>query len=103
MKQCWTEGDLRAWLDGELPPAASEQVSTHLRECYGCETLRQELADRAARVARVISALPAVDPMPVVLRMPALKPARSIAYWAVPMGAIAATLLIALLFWSTRA
>jgi len=58
MKDCWPEGSLRAYYDGELPPADRERISAHLAECPDCEALADELAGRAARVAALMSALP---------------------------------------------
>jgi len=57
MKQCWPEGALRAYLDGELPPQAMESVTAHLSECAACERLRVELAARAGHVAGLIGTL----------------------------------------------
>src|ERR1039458_4859137 len=57
MSNCWSEGDLRASLDGELEAASAERLTAHLTECAACEATRQALANRAARVSRLVSAL----------------------------------------------
>src|SRR5216683_4260232 len=58
MRECWPEGSLRAYHDGELLPAEMERVSAHLAECPDCEALADEVAGRAARVAALLGALP---------------------------------------------
>ena len=49
MKECWAEGNLRAYHDGELLSAEMERVAAHLAECPHCEALADEVAGRAAR------------------------------------------------------
>ncbi len=95
------EGDLRAWLDSELPPAEVASVTTHLNECAACVALRDELFARASRVANAMSIL-ALTEMPVQFTAPviAMRPVRSIWRWAMPVAALAASLLIAMFLWS---
>jgi anti-sigma factor RsiW len=57
MKQCWTEGDLRAYLDRELPGPDRERVASHLAVCGECDARYREIAARAERVATALSAL----------------------------------------------
>jgi len=57
MKQCWPEGALRAYLDGELSPEDRQSVTAHLEECGVCERLHKELAARAERVSDWLGAL----------------------------------------------
>ena len=57
MKECWPEGALRAYLDGELAPAEMQAVAAHLTECTGCERVHAELAGRAGYVAGLMGTL----------------------------------------------
>src|SRR5204862_5346173 len=36
MKECWTDGDLRAYLDRELPGPERDRVAEHLAQCAAC-------------------------------------------------------------------
>jgi anti-sigma factor RsiW len=58
MTQCWPEGALRAYLDGELPTEDMQQVAAHLGECRVCDGLCRELAARAAHVSALMELLP---------------------------------------------
>lgn len=65
----WQEGELRAYLDGELPAGDMERLAAHLQECAACGGLCAELQGRAAWVSAALGALPVQEP---VLRMPRL-------------------------------
>lgn len=97
---CCSEGDLRTWLDGELDVAAAEQVAAHLAQCPACEAMRQELAARAMRVADLMAdlALPASVPMP--RRQP--ERSRSTWRWVVPVAALAAAVILAVMVFPNR-
>jgi len=99
MTQCWSEGELRAWLDGELPARDMECVAVHLKECAACEALRAGLEGRAARVGTLLAALPKPEP---VTRLPRLTP-RSQSYWPWAAVAVAAAMAIAFLLLPKRA
>ena len=58
MTQCWPEGALRAYLDGELPSEDMERVAAHLKDCTECDGLCTELAARAAHVSALMELLP---------------------------------------------
>jgi hypothetical protein len=58
MTQCWPEGSLRAYLDGELPTEDMQQVAAHLGKCRACDGLCRELAARAAHVSALLDLLP---------------------------------------------
>ena len=58
MTQCWPEGALRAYLDGELPTGDMQQVAAHLGECRVCDGLCRELAARVAHVSALMELLP---------------------------------------------
>jgi hypothetical protein len=61
MTNCYDEGQLRAYLDGELPPAERAALSTHMAGCSAC----QGQLDRQRLVAaRVRSLLPAPSATP---------------------------------------
>ena len=94
MRQCWSEGALRAYLDRELPPEDLARVAAHLGECPQCEALRAELAGRAARVSGFMNVLPEpgrVTSLPLITRQP-----RTAWPWAAA-AAVAAALAIAFL------
>jgi hypothetical protein len=57
MKECWSEGDLRAYLDRELPPEQMERAAAHLAECAECGARREALSGRAARISQWMDAL----------------------------------------------
>ena len=68
MSRCWSEGELRAHLDGELAGDEIEAVSQHLRECEACTALFEDLSGRAAQVSVWMAALesiPAMEPIPL--------------------------------------
>jgi hypothetical protein len=72
MRQCWSEGELRAYLDRELPPGDLQRAAAHLRECTACDGLCRELAARAAHVAALVDLLPELEAetLAIPLRIP---------------------------------
>jgi hypothetical protein len=66
MKPCWPEGELRAYLDGELPAEQMRSVAAHLEECPACSRLHAELSARASYVGGLLDALtvPVAQPAP---------------------------------------
>jgi hypothetical protein len=52
MKNCWQDGELRAYFDGESE--AAEEIAAHLTECAGCEGRYRELSERATRVSGLL-------------------------------------------------
>ena len=91
MRQCWSEGALRAYLDRELPPQDMERVAAHLGECPVCEASCAELAGRAARVSVMMGALPEpgrVAALPLITRQPRMA-------WPWVAAALAAAVLMA--------
>jgi anti-sigma factor RsiW len=58
MTQCWPEGALRAYLDGELPADDMQRVAAHLGDCTACDGLCTELSARAAHVSALLELLP---------------------------------------------
>jgi hypothetical protein len=56
MMNCYDEGQLRAYLDGELPPFERAALGAHLAGCSAC---REQLGRQRALAARVRSLLPA--------------------------------------------
>jgi Putative zinc-finger len=89
MSQCWSEGELRAYLDGELPARDVERVAAHLKDCQACGPVCAELAGRAARIASLLELLP--EPLPPV-KMPAIPRSAGRAGRWVAVGAVAAAL-----------
>ena len=91
MKECWSEGELRAYLDRELPPEDMERVAAHLEVCSECGDLWAELAGRAARVAALMNALPEPDRTVSIGRVP--RRAKAATWrWAGAAAALAAGL-----------
>src|SRR5689334_1202235 len=87
MKACWPEGSLRAYHDGELLPVDMQRIAAHLAVCPQCEALADEVAGRANRVAKLMSALPPTeDVIWMPRRIPAPVPVRR-SVWPVWAGA----------------
>jgi anti-sigma factor RsiW len=98
MKECWSEGDLRAYHDGELLPVDLQRVAAHLAVCPKCEALADEVAGRASRVAKLMSSLP--EPRQVMWTPRRVtRPARVWPRWTAAAAALAAGLAMA--FWPT--
>jgi anti-sigma factor RsiW len=76
MKQCGNEGNLRAFLDGELEPEEMAALTSHLRDCAECEELHRELAGRAAFVSVLMGELRVEAP-----RVVEFQPARKLVRW----------------------
>lgn len=97
MTQCWSEGELRAYLDRELAPGDSQRVAAHLKDCPACDRLSRELEQRAERVGALLDLLPELEPETIVLptRLPHLRPTWARAGWAGTAVALAAGLGIA--------
>lgn len=55
MTNCYDEGQLRAYLDGELPPVERAALDVHLAGCAAC---RDQLSRQRALAVRVRSLLP---------------------------------------------
>ncbi|MDR3701750.1 MAG: zf-HC2 domain-containing protein [Candidatus Sulfopaludibacter sp.] len=91
MKQCLREGELRAWLDGELPAEQVSAAERHVAECAECAARHRQVADRAALVSGWMESLSAGIPGPVAMPR---RPARRAAVW-VAVSAIAAGLILA--------
>jgi hypothetical protein len=96
MTACWSEGELRACLDRELPADEMARIGTHLGECPACRALYVDLSGRAAQVAEWMSALPEVEVPawpPRTVRY--LAPRRTRVRWVpVAVGALAAGLAL---------
>lgn len=90
MKQCWGEGDLRAYVDRELSPAQAEAVESHLAECATCAAAHGAIAARAARVTAWMEDLSAE--IPAAADIPSSRWNRP-AVWA-GVAALAAALLL---------
>ena len=99
MNVCETDGDLRAYLDRELPLADRDRVAEHLAECGECDTRLRTMEARAERIATALSAL-AGGITPVQLT-PAPRKVRLWPRWTVAAG-IAAALALLLMSPKTR-
>jgi len=98
MTQCWREGELRAYLDSELPPGDMQRVAAHLKECAVCGGACAELEARVARISMLLGALPEAEPL---TQLPSL-PRRSGASWRWAAGAVAAAVVVAFLWMPKR-
>ena len=92
MKECWRDGDLRAYLDGELSPAETARLAAHLAECHECEARYDEVAGRAGMVSGLMESLGEMEPRAAV-HSP--QPVHSRRRWAGAAAAIAAGIAIA--------
>lgn len=59
MTQCWSEGELRAYVDREMPPGDMDRLAAHLKVCPRCEARHAEFARRAVWVAEMVETLAA--------------------------------------------
>ncbi|HEU5101239.1 MAG TPA: zf-HC2 domain-containing protein, partial [Roseiflexaceae bacterium] len=59
MIDCYDEGQLRAYLDGELPPRERAKLGAHLASCAACQGQLERLRLSAARVRSLLAAPPA--------------------------------------------
>lgn len=93
--KCWSEGELRAFIDRELPPADMELVGAHLEECSECGDHWAEMAGRASRVSSLMAHLTETEPVVRAgqLRRPAQSPWR----WGGVAAALAAGLIVGIL------
>ncbi len=65
MEKCRLDGELRTFLDGELPAEASTAVQSHLQHCSACRTKVARLeADRAGLDERLATLAPRPEAMP---------------------------------------
>ena len=67
MRACRTEGELRAFLDAELPPMVMAGVQLHLEACPACRERADRLEADSAWVSERLGRLP-VGPAPSVAR-----------------------------------
>ena len=101
MSQCWSEGELRAYLDRELPARDVERVAGHLKDCQACGRVCAELAGRAASVAALLEVLP--EPLPPS-RIPSIAPkAAHTGRWLAAAGLAAAlTVVLVMAPWRSQ-
>jgi len=92
MRQCSTEGDLRAYLDRELEAAERDRVASHLAECGDCDLLYREISARAERVATALGSLS--DGIAPGRPRPAVRPAVLWPRWAAAVGIAAGLALL---------
>jgi anti-sigma factor RsiW len=70
MTQCWSEGELRAYLDHELPAGDMKMVAEHLETCSECGDHWAEIAGRASRVSALLDTLPVPERTISIVRAP---------------------------------
>jgi len=100
MTQCWSEGELRAYLDGELPSRDMERAGAHLSQCDACGRLLAELEVRAELVVNWMQALP--EPLAPVRVPPVPRRAMAVRRWVSSAAAIAAALVLGAMFTPRR-
>src|SRR5215469_8489620 len=96
MKQCWSEGELRAYLDYELPPRDMERVAAHLDACVACGAMFAELSGRAQRLEAWMRALPEPDSVTCLPRAPRRT---FVTRWAGIAAGIAAAAVLGVALW----
>lgn len=101
MTECWSEGELRAYIDRELPAEEIARVAAHLEECSECGDLWAELAGRAERVSELLDGL--AEPEPVVRVPRTIGRPRSVWRWAGAAAALAAGVVIGILAFDKHA
>jgi anti-sigma factor RsiW len=91
MNQCWPEGALRAYLDGELSPQDMQSVAAHLGECAACEQLHTELSVRSGYVLGLMGTLSGtgVEGRAPGARVPARVTTRAAGSWRWTAAAVA--------------
>ncbi|HLK50301.1 MAG TPA: zf-HC2 domain-containing protein [Bryobacteraceae bacterium] len=100
MTQCWSEGELRAYLDGELPARDMDRLARHLAECMGCRLLCAKLEARAAQLSGWMEAL---EDSTAPLRVPAPPRRAHLGRWTEAAVGVAAALVVAMLLLPKRA
>jgi hypothetical protein len=90
MNHCLPEGEIRAWLDRELPSETMTEAAAHLEACAACASLRDELERRAARVSGLMAALD--TPSPASVRRPGRRRAGAVLAMAASIAAAALVL-----------
>jgi anti-sigma factor RsiW len=101
MKECWPEGALRAYLDGELAPAEMQAVASHLGECASCERVHAQVSARAGYVAGLMSTL--AEPLGRPAQRRGASRASASWRWTAAAVAVAAGLAIATILIPKRA
>src|SRR6185437_5761699 len=102
MKECWSEGALRAYLDRELPPEDMARIAAHLESCSECGDHWSEIAGRAARVSSLLDGLAVERPRPVSIARTPRRFAAARWKWAGAITALAAGVLLGLAFLPKR-
>jgi len=94
MSRCWSDGELRAWLDRELGEPDGADFELHLAKCADCAARRQVLEDRSKRIGVLMSSLTEAVPAARVTAIPARRPSWR---WTGVPAAIAAGVTLAFL------
>jgi hypothetical protein len=55
MKECWDEGMLQAYLDGELAQELAEKAALHLRSCEPCADAAREMESEGALLTAALA------------------------------------------------
>jgi hypothetical protein len=103
MKQCRSEGELRSYLDGELPPEEIGRVEAHLAECAACAASLEAVSSRAARVSALLDELGGAGDSPVLGHWQANRLPHLTRRWIPATAALAACLAMAFVLFPKRA
>jgi anti-sigma-K factor RskA len=96
MIQCRSEGELRAYLDRELPGLEMEAVAEHVAGCGACRDALAEMSQRAERVLALMDELQYGGPA-------TLPAGRGAWRWVAAAGGLAACLALAFILTPKRA
>lgn len=94
MTNCWSQGELRTYLDNELAPRDHERAKRHIEECSACRAVCADLSQRAQWLTGLMDALP--QP-PVLVRLPEIAPRPRTGRRIAGSLALVASLAVALL------
>jgi hypothetical protein len=92
MNGCWSEGELRAYFDGELSARDMERVALHLEQCGVCGGRYAELSERARRVGALLDVLPEPVWTPKLPAIP--QRSRPVRRWVTAGAALAASVAL---------
>lgn len=93
LKECRSEGDWRAYIDGELAPVEMQTAKEHLTDCAACAGLLGEVERRAERVSALMGELDRIPETRTIPQPPALRGRRR-----APMAILALAASLALAF-----
>src|SRR5262245_9296203 len=101
MSRCYDNGELRAFLDNELPDAQRAALSDHLKDCPACRSDLETLRSDAAAVGLLFAPPRPPDPIAALMRFQAangsiptpmrrntMSRTQKLRRWLAPVGAV---------------